>query len=133
MRQGVLAQRHGQMQRVSAAQAATHVSRFEAEAWCRWAGRRLPTEVEWELAAMAGASRGFAFGDVFEWSGGSARGWPGHDTSTPGFAPMPQAGQLGVLRGASWMTRNRWRHPRARRFAAPQRDDMFCGFRSCAL
>jgi ergothioneine biosynthesis protein EgtB len=133
MRQGVLAQRHGQMQRVSAAQAATHVSRFEAEAWCRWAGRRLPTEVEWELAACGGNSRGFVFGDVFEWTGGSARGWPGHEACVPGFAPLPAAGALGVQRGASWMTRARWRHPRARRFAAPQRDDMFCGLRSCAL
>ena len=133
MRQAVLVQRQGQMQRVGAAQAAVHVSRHEAQAWCRWAGRRLPTEPEWELAALTGASRGFVFGDVFEWTGGSARAWPGHEGSLPGFAAMPEPGRCGVQRGASWMTRARCRHPRARRFVAPHRDVMFCGFRSCAL
>jgi iron(II)-dependent oxidoreductase len=133
MRQGVLAHRQGQLQRVGAAQAAVHVSRHEAQAWCRWAGRRLPAEAEWELAAQSGASRGFAWGDVFEWVAGSARGWPGHPGGLPGFAPLPEPGRCGVLRGASWMTRARCKHPRARRFAAPWRDELFCGFRSCAL
>ncbi|HOM12173.1 MAG TPA: SUMF1/EgtB/PvdO family nonheme iron enzyme [Rubrivivax sp.] len=130
---GVLLQRQGQMQRVGATQAAVHVSRHEAMAWCRWAGRRLPTEPEWELAAVSGASRGFVWGEVFEWAAGSARAWPGGGESLPGFAPWPAPGSRGVLRGASWMTRARCKHPRARRFAAPQRDVAFCGFRSCAL
>jgi formylglycine-generating enzyme required for sulfatase activity len=139
LRGGVLVQRHGQMQRVAATQAVQHVSRFEAEAWCRWAGRRLPTEPEWTAAALSAGSRGFAWGDVFEWVAGSARGWPGYAAGPGALDRVPTAGGpggqgvQGVLRGASWMTRLRARHPQARRFAPPARDTMFCGFRSCAL
>jgi formylglycine-generating enzyme required for sulfatase activity len=132
MRQAVLVHRQGELQRVGAAQAAVHVSRHEAEAWCRWAGRRLPTEPEWELAALQGGARGFVWGDVFEWVLGSARPYPGGGEVPPGFAAFPDPGRCGVLRGGSWMTRARQRHPRARRFAAPHRDELFAGFRSCA-
>jgi formylglycine-generating enzyme required for sulfatase activity len=138
MQQSVLVLRHDGLQRAPMAQPVLHASRFEAEAWCRWAGRRLPTEPEWELAACSGARRGFAWGDVFEWVAGSARGWPGAGLAAPGSldaipsAAAPQQAQ-GVLRGASFATRARWRHPKARRFAPPARDTMFSGFRSCAL
>ena len=133
MRGSVLVQRHGQTQRVAAGQAALHVSRHEAEAWCRWAGRRLPTEPEWEAAAAAGASRGFAWGDAFEWVAGSARAWPGQRSGPGSLDLMPPPGTQAVLRGASWITRQRCRHPKARRFAPAARDTMFSGFRSCAI
>ncbi|MDO9074584.1 MAG: SUMF1/EgtB/PvdO family nonheme iron enzyme [Rubrivivax sp.] len=134
---GVLVMRgHGRdaaLQRASGAQPALHVSRHEAEAWCRWAGRRLPTEPEWEIAAGRGARQGFVWGDVFEWVAGSARAWPGAGMPAPGaLDAVPAAAGLGVLRGASFATRARWRHAKARRFAAPGRDDLYCGFRSCA-
>ncbi len=125
----------GGLQRAAPAAPAVHVSRHEAEAWCRWAGRRLPTEPEWELAASRGASRGFLWGDVFEWVAGSARAWPGAGRPAPGAldaVPAADAG-LGVLRGASWATRLRWRHPKARRFMLPTAGTAFCGFRSCAI
>ena len=134
---GVLIERAGQLQRAAPLQPAMHVTRHEAEAWCRWAGRRLATEPEWELAAATAASRDFVWGDVFEWVAGGARAWPSDPPAGPPgpgcLDPIPPPGTMGVLRGGSVATRPRWRHPKARRFAPPLRDTMFCGFRSCAL
>jgi iron(II)-dependent oxidoreductase len=130
---GVVREQGAQLRRVSAAQPVVHVTRHEAEAWCRWAGRRLPSEPEWELAAATAASRGFAWGDVFEWVAGGARAYP--DCGPPGAGcldPIPTPGTAATLRGASFATRRRWHHPKARRFAAPEADAPFCGFRSCA-
>jgi hypothetical protein len=135
LRGGVLLQRAGRVVRAAAGQAAAHVTWHEADAWCRWAGRRLPTEPEWELAACTAASRGFVWGDVLEWVAGRARPWPGGDAPLPGYGPWPPAAEpvRRVLRGASSWAVPRMRHPRARRFAAAERDDLFAGFRSSAL
>ena len=127
MRQGVLLRRFGHLVRVPQAQPAVHVSWFEAEAWCRWAGRRLPSEAEWEAAAAQGASRGMRWGDVWEWTSNTLRAYPGAPAGLPGTA----AGK--AQRGASFATSGRLRHPKARRARAPHDDTGFSGFRSCSV
>jgi formylglycine-generating enzyme required for sulfatase activity len=127
LRQGILAERFGRLQRDAGHGAACHVSWHEADAWCRWAGRRLPSEVEWEAAAVTAASRGWIWGEVWEWVAGTARAWPS------GPALDESAGTRHVLRGASRWTVPRAAHPRQRRFVAAERDELFVGFRSCAL
>jgi len=135
LRGGVLLQRFGRMQRAAGRQAAVHLTQHEAHAWCRWAGRRLPLEAEWELAATRGGSRGFVWGDVFEWTAGRAEPWAGADAALPppGWPAdaMPDS-RRAVLRGAAWTGRVRQRLAQARRFADPSEDSGFTGFRSCA-
>jgi ergothioneine biosynthesis protein EgtB len=132
MRHGVLQRRFGVLARVPAAHPAVHVSWYEADAWCRWAGRRLPSEVEWETAAHQGASRGFRWGDVREWTASTFRPYPGFVAGPWRDYSLPAFGSHKVLRGASFATRNSLRSARFRDFALPERDDGFFGFRSCA-
>jgi ergothioneine biosynthesis protein EgtB len=132
MRHGVLAQRLGRLSRVPLAQPVMHVSWYEADAWCRWAGRRLPTELEWEYAAIAGESRGLLWGQVWEWTASTFRPYPGFSADPYRDYSQPWFGTHKVLRGASFATRARMRNPRYRNFYLPERDDIFSGFRSCA-
>jgi iron(II)-dependent oxidoreductase len=110
-----------------------HLSWWEADAWCRWAGRRLPTEVEWEVAAHQAANRGFRWGDVWEWTGTTFQGYPGFQADPYRDYSEPWFGTHKVLRGASLATRRRMKSPKYRNYFLPGRDDIFCGFRSCAL
>jgi gamma-glutamyl hercynylcysteine S-oxide synthase len=124
LRHGVLMQRFGRLVHAPAGEAASMLTAHEADAWCRWAGRRLPTEVEWELAAGRGASRGFVWGDVPEWTAGRARAWPG--------GSLAVGATLRVQRGAAWFEPRRLAHAKSRRFVAAGDDATFAGFRSVA-
>ena len=150
---GVLARRQGRLQRLPLAQPVLHISAHEAMAWCQWAGRRLPTEAEWTLAASTASARGFVWCEVQEWVAARAAPYPddGAAPADPPQAGLPPAGpsQTGlgaldalppagaspwrVLRGASAWASPRLRHPQARRYAPAGRDDGFVGFRSCAV
>jgi ergothioneine biosynthesis protein EgtB len=122
--------RHGQWMTLDATEPACHLSRHEARAWCRWAGRRLPTEAEWERAALS-AGPGFRWGDVWEWTDSPFAPFPGfvahpyRHYSAPWFDGRP------VLRGASFLTQPRMRHARYRNFFPAERNDVPAGFRSC--
>jgi ergothioneine biosynthesis protein EgtB len=132
---------------VNGAEPVSHVSFFEADAFARWAGKRLSTEAEWEVAAASvpvegafaesslfhphAASDGGSgdavnqcYGDVWQWTGSQYTPYPGY---------RPAAGAIGeyngkwmadqwVLRGASIATpRSHARHTYRNFFHAPTR------------
>ena len=107
-----------------------HVSWHQASAYCAFAGRRLPTEAEWECAALSGLEN---VGHVWEWTSSTFLPYPGFlrdpykEYSEPWFATHK------VLRGASFATPPGVSHARFRNFYTPDRADMFVGFRTCAL
>jgi iron(II)-dependent oxidoreductase len=121
-------QRFGNWQTLDLQAPASHLSANEAQAWCRWAGRRLPTEAEWEVAAHT--APGFAWGEVWEWTASIFEPFPGftphpyRDYSQPWFDGRP------VLKGASSATHPRMRHPRYRNYFPAARNDIFAGLRS---
>ena len=129
----VMQNRFGKQVRMAARQTAMHLNWWEADAWCRWAGRRLPSEVEWEVAAHHGARQGFRWGDVHEWVANTLHPWDGYQSGPWAEYSGPFLGKARVLRGASFATRARMKHPRFRGFALPEWDEGFVGFRSCAL
>ncbi|MFO1216947.1 MAG: selenoneine synthase SenA [Burkholderiaceae bacterium] len=124
--------RFGERVALDLALPAMHLTHHEAQAWCRWAGRRLPSEFEWEHAALA---RGDAFhwGQVWEWTASPFMPYPGfephpyRDYSQPFFDGRP------ALRGGSFATAPRMKHRRYRNYFTAERNDLFAGFRTCAV
>jgi ergothioneine biosynthesis protein EgtB len=131
---GVLMQScYGRLQTIDPARPVQRLTAYEAEAWCAWAGRRLPTEAEWECAAETQADAGFRWGEVWEWTAERLRLYPGY---RPGPLHGHLTGTLGlhrVLRGGSHATVARLKHPKFRHHLAPYEESGFCGLRSCAI
>jgi iron(II)-dependent oxidoreductase len=128
----VLQTRFGRDTRMSGGQPAVHMSWWEADAWCRWAERRLPTEVEWEMGVHTAARRGLRWGDVREWTASTFRPWPGFIAGPWATYSQPWFGRAKAVRGASFATRARMKSAKFRGFAMPDDDEGFVGFRSCA-
>jgi gamma-glutamyl hercynylcysteine S-oxide synthase len=105
-----------------------HVSWHEAAAFARWAGKRLPTEQEWE-AAQPGLQ---GVGQAWEWTSSDFLAYPGFEAfpyreySEPFFGDTYK-----VLRGASWATDRNVIRPSFRNWDLPRRRQIFAGIR-CA-
>ncbi|MGV6825865.1 MAG: selenoneine synthase SenA [bacterium] len=160
--------------------AVIHVNWHEAQAYCRWAQRRLPTELEWEVAAagqpddsggLSSVKRFYPWGkatpaaelanlegnalgtiavgalpagdsafgcrqmigNCWEWTADTFGPYPGFVPDMYADYSQPLFGQTKVLRGGAWATRGRMIRNTWRTYYGPERDDVFAGFRTCAL
>lgn len=107
-----------------------HVSYYEADAFARWSGKHLPTEMEWEVAARA-EQLDDAFGMVWQWTRSAYSPYPGYRASQDALGEYNgkfMVNQL-VLRGSSLATPERHSRVSYRNFFYPHHRWQFTGLR----
>jgi ergothioneine biosynthesis protein EgtB len=110
--------------------AVTHVSYYEADAFARWAGKHLPTEAEWEVAARANLLDD-AFGIVWQWTRSAYLPYPGYraaDGALGEYNGKFMINQM-VLRGSSHATPAGHARASYRNFFYPSARWQFSGLR----
>ncbi len=107
-----------------------HVSYYEADAFARWSGKHLPTEMEWEVAVRAGQLND-AFGIVWQWTRSSYSPYPGYRAIAGALGEYNgkfMVNQL-VLRGSSLATPEGHSRVTYRNFFYPHHRWQFTGLR----